>query len=82
VFGSKARMITQQAQRIEQLEMALTDARQDIGTAQFLQRRALDSVQELHGDVLELESQLQASRNLNAQLNALRPQTVSAGGAR
>ncbi|WP_034090397.1 hypothetical protein [Streptacidiphilus albus] len=82
MFGRKTTKITTLTRRVESLEMALIDARQDVGTAQINQRRALDSVQELYGEVAELESQLQAARNLNARLNARRPQTAFAGGVR
>ena len=82
MFGRKTTKITTLTRRVESLEMALIDARQDVGTAQINQRRALDSIQELYGEVAELESQLQAARNLNARLNARRPQTAFAGGVR
>lgn len=85
MFGSKTRRLGQQARRIDQLQSTLADTRHDLGTAVFVKDRAIASTAEALGRITELESQLQAARNLNARLNARltsSPQTVTAGGTR
>jgi small-conductance mechanosensitive channel len=77
MFGKKTRMIQARDARIATLETQLTDAREDIGTARFLQDRADAQNRELTGEITELEARLRTSRNLNQQLNRLRSGTAA-----
>jgi len=84
MFGKKTRTIRARDARIATLETQLTDAKDDLGTAVFFKDRFAVQNRELRGEITELEARLQTSRNLNEQLNRLRPSTTpaTAQGAR